>query len=172
MVVNPLSFSCFSNTFRQPPHPTSSQLRGQADAAGPAESDRLCPGFPHGRRRRVTTGPRKFGVYFLSHLPLPHLYWTSGTLWLPPPAHAHTHYSGYQNSIKGRHLSVWSVDCHTLISLSQIEARLGEGWTPSSALSDDIKMSWLHTTGVYVLRWAFPIFWCQTPLPTVSVKWM
>lgn len=73
MVINPLSFSCFSNTFRQPPHSTSSQPCRQADAAGPAESYRLCPGFPHGGRRRVTKGPLKFGVYFLSHLPLPHL---------------------------------------------------------------------------------------------------
>lgn len=86
--VKPLSFSCFSNTFRQPPDPTSSQLCGQADTAGPAESYRLYPGFPHGGRRRVTKALLKFGVQSLS------------CLLLPRCVHTNKHYSGHRTILR------------------------------------------------------------------------
>lgn len=86
--VNPLSFSCFSNAFRQPPHPTS-QLCRQADAAGPAESYRLCPGFPHGRRRRVTKASQKMWSLFLILLTVASMC-----------PHKNKHYSGHQNNFK------------------------------------------------------------------------
>lgn len=142
--VKPLSFSFFSHTFRQPPHPTSSQPRGQADAAGPAESYRLYHGFPHGRRRRVTKALLKFGVQSLPCLLLP---------WC---AHANKHDSGHRTTLrKTPDIS------HALISSSQMETLLGDVWTHSSALSDDIKMPWLHTTGVSVRRGSSSLFWCQ-----------
>lgn len=133
--VKPLSFSCFSNTFRQPPRPTSSQPRGQADAAGPAESYRLYHGFPHGGRRRVTKALLKFGVRSLP------------CLLLPRCVHTNKHYSGHRTTLrKTPYIS------HALILSSQMETLLGDVWTHSSALSDDTKMPWLSTTGVSVLR--------------------
>lgn len=44
-----------------------------------------------------------------------------------------------------------------------METLLGEVWTHSSALSDDIKMLWVHTTGVFVLRGPSSLFWYQIP---------